>query len=550
MLKIAPEAFKYANATHAVMRSNRQPMWKIWRELADTYLPYRHPWLLSSAKNEVMELNSNYITDVGLKANRVQTAGLMNGITSPTRPWVKLGIGYDPARLSIPEKRWLYHTEVILHTVLARSNFYNTMAMEYFDVGLMGLGGMNIVEDYQDAVRVQRYNTGEFYVLYDHTGRLIAYSREIRKTLRDIIAEFGKDNLPLEMRAQVENPSSQNAKHTVYHFCARDIPGLTGFHSRREWKEIYWMTNQKDGEVLSLSSYREQAALFPRWSAELEYGNAPGIDALASMRELIQLILEKGAGIEKMVKPPMLYDMQLKNQAISMVPGGRTFIPNLANFLGAKPAYQIAIPVGELRADIQEVSESIRETFNNNLFTMISQLDTVRSSREIEARKEEKMVQLSHFLERFENETLDPGVRRVFNMCQRAGLFPDPPRSIANADIDIQYISILTVAQRALNTVPMERVLGLVGSVANVSPNVLDLINFDELIMVYGRDLAANPTMFNDEETVKALRAARQQQEAAMSATATASTMIDAARGLSETDVGGGVSALQKLINS
>ena len=60
---------------------------------------------------------------------------------------------------------------------------------------------------------------------------------------------------------------------------------------------------------------------------------------------------------------------------------------------------------------------------------MISQLDTVRSATEIDARREEKLVLLAHFLERFENEQLDPTINRVFNICQRAGLFPDAPES-------------------------------------------------------------------------------------------------------------------------
>lgn len=533
------------------LRAKRRPMWTIWRELAATYLPYRHPWLLNAQRSEQLSLNPDYITDVGLKAARVQTAGLMNGITSPTRPWVKLETDFGANRMTYAEKRWLFETTAIFHTLLSRSNFYHTMAMEYFDVGLMGMAGMEIFEDQQDVFRVQRYNTGEFYVRYDSFGRLEVYAQEVKKTLRSIVKEYGKENIPSKLHQALSNPASQESKYTVIQYCAREIDGLTGYHSRQPWKKIAWIEGpSEDGELLLITSHVEQPGIFPRWSAELDYGAAPGMDALASMRELIQLLLEKGAGLEKMVRPPMLYDSQLRNEPLSMIPGGRTFVPNLATFQGAKPAYSVALPIGELRADIQEVSESIRETFNNHLFNMISQLDTVRSSREIEERKEEKMVQMAHFLERFENEALDPGVVRMFNLAQRAGMFPDPPRSMANRPIDIQYISILTTAQRALNTIPIERVLGFVAQVASVRPDVLDLINFDEAVLVYGRDLAANPSIFNDDKAVLSVRQSRAQEAQAVAATTTASTLIDGAKTLSDTDVGGGVSALQKLISA
>ena len=179
---------------------------------------------------------------------------------------------------------------------------------------------------------------------------------------------------------------------------------------------------------------------------------------------------------------------------------------------------------------------------------MISQLDTVRSANEIDARREEKLVLLSHFLERFENEALDPDIERVFNICMRAGLFPDPPAEVRNNEIDIQYISILTTAQRALNTVPMERMLQAVGEVINVAPNVLDLINFDEYVYTYGRDIGVQPAIFNDTDQVAALRQARNEREQQAALMEQSGHIIDAARNLSETKVQGGANALERVL--
>jgi hypothetical protein len=536
------------------MRDKRRPMWSIWREITRTYLPYIHPWLLDTSKSEQLKLNPNYITSEGLIALRTQTAGLMNGITSPTRPWFTLGIGVDPAKLSIAARRYLYQCQTIMYNVLARSNFYNTMASSYFDLGLLNISGVQIFEDARDIVRFQRYNVGEFYVEYDEFGKLVRYAREISLTLERIKQRFGEENMPVSWQTQYKNEKARMSTRKLVHYVERK--GATQEQlphpaKRMDWHEVYWpQAESLDGEVMSVAGYREQPAMFPRWSAELEYGAAPAMDALADMRELGQLILKKGTGLEKMIDPPMLIDAALKNKPKSMIPGGRTYVPNLAEATGARPAYSINLPIQELRLDINDIKLSIREIFHNDLFKMISQLDTVRSATEIDARREEKLVLLAHFLERFENEQLDPTIERVFNICQRKGLFPDPPRDIAGAEIQVQYVSILTTAQRALNTVPMERLLAMVGQVANVEPSVLDIVNWDEFVYTYGNDIGSNPTILRDAEELKKRRSVREQQLEQVEATATAQTAIEGAKNLSETDVGGGANALQRLLAS
>ena len=109
----------------SVMRDARRPYWPIWRDLASTYLPYTHPWLLDGKKSETVSMNPHYVTSEGLIALRTQTAGLMNGITSPTRPWFSVGIGADTRLLSLPSLKWLSQVQGIMLSILARSNYYN-----------------------------------------------------------------------------------------------------------------------------------------------------------------------------------------------------------------------------------------------------------------------------------------------------------------------------------------------------------------------------------------------------------------------------------------
>ena len=51
-MKIPVEKHRTLKALFSSMQAKRRPMWPIWRELAAVYLPYTHPWLLNTQKNE------------------------------------------------------------------------------------------------------------------------------------------------------------------------------------------------------------------------------------------------------------------------------------------------------------------------------------------------------------------------------------------------------------------------------------------------------------------------------------------------------------------
>jgi len=533
------------------MREERRSRWPIMREVARTYLPFTMPWLLDKHKNETIRLNPSYISSVGLRALRVQTAGLMNGVTSPTRPWFKWTIGPNEDSLSWASKKWLAQVTQIHYAALKRTNYYQVAAERYFDMGLFNVAGSQIFEDRDRIFRLQRFNTGEFYVRYDQFGMVQCYAREFLLSLREIRDRFGEANLPPKLAQLVKNPTSLNGKHTIYHYVERGNKTGPFNHpaDRRPWREIYFCADDKEEGVLEISGYREAPATFPRWSADLVYGDCPAADALSDMRELIQILIKKGVALEKLVDPPMAFDDELRNQPHSTMPGGVAYIRNLSEAIGGRPLYQVQVPFQELRADIRDLSISIQEHFHNDLFRMISQLDTVRSATEIDARREEKLVLLAHFLERNENESLSIELDRTFSIMQRAGIFPDPPRELAGEELDIRYVSMLATAQRTMSTVPTERLLAFLGNVAGADPKVLDLVDFDEMTYAYASDIGAHPRIIRDTQALQAQRQAREMQNAQLEATATAATAIDGAQTLSQTDVGGGVNALQRLLS-
>lgn len=533
------------------MRQERHPWWTHWRKLADYYLPRRYVWLLSdNERRKVESFNPHILDGTGTQAARVLASGMMNGITSPSRPWfrTRLSSGLDD---ELDEARvWLDEVERRMLHIMAESNFYNALAVMYLDLSVFGTAAMSIYEDFDNVIHCTNHALGEYYLAQDAQHRVNMFGREFQYTYRQMIDEFGEENVSDRIR-EANNQGGQAMHNTVIvrHLIEPHNDKSVDLADHFAYREIFWEKSQQKGTVLAVRGYREFPLLAPRWelSGNDVYGSSPGMDALGDVVQLQHETKRKGQALDFMVRPPMVADIQLKHSPTALIPGGMTYVAG-QNSNGMQPAYQVNPPMQHLTLDIRDVQARIREIFHNDLFQMISQLETVRSATEIDARREEKLVLLGPVLERFENEALDPSISRIFNVMARSGLLPPAPPEMEGEDIEIQYVSILNAAQSALSAAPTERLLQVLANVGSVEPTAYHNIDFDTLIREYGKDVGAKAKIFNSEEEVQRRREQERQRAAVQEAAQAGGALAEGAKTLSETDVGGGANALQRLI--
>lgn len=549
MPQISEAEHKRLKQVMAELRNERQPFWSLWRDLANYYLPKRYVWLQSDKERRVRSAKNPFILDsTGTSAARVLAAGMMNGITSPSRPWFKLRVpGYDDDGGAVSQ--WGDEVARRMMWVMGESNFYNAMAVLYLDLVVFGSASLLIYEDDDTDIRCFNPALGEFYFGQNHRLMVDTFAREYQQSVKQLCTRFGEDALSDTNRIKYKKGGA-DALHQVEvsHLIEPNL-GESSVPKKFAYRETYWETGAKAGKVLAQRGFNELPGVFPRWecTANDSYGTSPGMDALADVIQLQQETKRKAQGLDKMINPPIVADVQLQHRPTALMPNGITYIAG-ANNVGAKPLYQINAPINDMTNDIRDVQQRIRETFFNQLFNMISQLDTVRSATEIDARREEKLVLLGSVLERFENEALDPAIDRIYNIMARRGLLPEAPPEIAGSGIEVQYVSILSTAQRAVAAGPTERWLGLIGNLAAIVPGALDIPDFDALVRNYGLDIGVEARNMNTQEEVAAIRASKEQQMQQQQLLETAPALAEGAQTLSETDVGGGSNALQQLL--
>ncbi len=272
------------------------------------------------------------------------------------------------------------------------------------------------------------------------------------------------------------------------------------------------------------------------------------MDALGDIKQLMVMEKRLAQAIEKVVNPPMVADAVLRNEPATLIPGGVTYIPQGAQNVGFKPAYEIKPDIPAMVNAIAKVEGRIKATFFEDLFLMISQLDTVRTATEIAERKEEKMLMLGPALERLHDELLRPAIERTWEIMQRNRLLPPPPPALAPGQfVAVEFISTLAQAQKAVATAAIERVFGFAGNIAAIKPDIMDSLDADEALREYSDMVGAPPKIVVDPRKVAQLRAARAQQQQQQLALQSGLAAAQGAKTLADTDVGGGMNALQRM---
>lgn len=551
---IAIDEHQKKKALFAMMQSERNYFWQYWRDLADFLLPTRYVWLQSAPEIRISRRNSMILDSTGTIAARTLASGMMNGITSPARPWFKLrisGVDYD----AFPEVAiWTDEVEKRMLRVMAESNFYNAMAVLYLDLVVFGTACGLIYESPTSVIHCYNPALGEFYLTQSSEHKVNGIAREFTYKVHQVVQEFGLENCSDNVKNKYQQGGG-NLMHDIkiVHLITENTISPSGTYGsigkQFRFRECYWEDGAPLGQLLRERGYFDFPAITPRWelSANDVYGSSPGMDALGAIIQLQHETKKKAQALDKLVSPPVLVDISLEHRPTALLPNGITYVPRLDANSGARPIYTVNPPLGEMTMDIRDIQTRIREIFHNELFQMISQLDTVRSATEIDARREEKLVLLGPVLERFENEALDPAIQRIFGIMDRQGLLPPPPEGL-EGQIEIQYVSILSAAQSAVGTAPTERLLGLIGNLVSVFPDAGMIPNIPELLRDYAVDIGVKQKNIRSREEVAAQMEAQNQAVEGQAMMDQVQQGADTARLLSETDVGGGANALQRML--
>lgn len=546
----------------------RNSWWYLnWVNLSIFLQPKRSIWLTQNSggtpspgnMTRGRQINSAILNPTATMASRTCSAGLVTGLASPSKDWLNI-VTTSNVVIDDEGKVWIDTTKQRLYTILANSNFYKAFAQMCGDLVDYGTSVTIIYEDIKDVVRLYNPALGEYGLTVDATNRRDGLYRRFVLTTSQIVGFFKLENCPQTVKTAWEQKGGQtNQEFSIVHAIEPnyDTPACPKIPGAFTWREVYWVYGQESGYPLSKKGFLERpfvASVFSDQSND-PYGRGLGMDALPDIVQLQVMTERLAEAIEKQVRPPLVADYSLKNQPSSSLPGQVTYADIKGGNVGMKSMYDVTPDIRGMVELIKEIEARIQKMFFVDIWLMLNEQPHDRQTAfETAQRLVEKLQQIGVTLENIIMDLKDI-MKRVFAICMRKGMFPKMPDSLKGVNLDLEFISILVLAQKGANTGGIERIASFVGNLIQAFPSAGDMLNTDSAIRTMSEMLDNPQSILNDQKTIDGIRQQRQQAQAAQQkmqaqqhVAQTAGVAATAAQTLSQTQVGQGQNALQTLI--
>ena len=512
------------------METERSSFITHYKDLGD-FLAVRRVRLSTTDVNRGDKRYSNILDNTGLLAVRTLRAGMMAGVTSPSRPWFRLTTQDQDVSELEAVKVWLHTVTKRMEWVFLKSNLYNSLPIVYGDLGVFATAAMLIEQDLTgEVIRTTPLAIGSYCLGQDKKRNVCTLVRDFQMTVRQIVEEFGMEegskvidwtNISGFVQQQWEQGYRETWIQVTHIIHPNDDWDPDKFAPKyKRYRSVYYercvVGQDKDNFVernqkfLSDSGYDRFTLLAPRWekTGEDVYGTScPGMEALGDVKQL--QVSEKRIlqAIEKSINPPLTGPSALKSTKTSILPGDITYNDELEGRKGFRPVYQIDPRINEMEAKQAQVRERINRAFYADLFLMLAQSDRREiTAREVEERHEEKLLALGPVLEQLNADLLNPLIKITFGFMKAQGLIPDMPEEMRGQPLKIEYVSVMAQAQKLVGIYAIERFTGFIMSMAEAVPEILHKFDADQTVDIYGDRIGLDPGVIRTDEAVAQIR--------------------------------------------
>jgi head-to-tail connecting protein len=521
-----------------------------WRELGDFLMPRRMRFQVSD-KNKGDRRNQNIIDSTPRFSARTLQSGLHAGLTSPARPWLRLTTPDENLAEYPTVKAWLHEVTQRMLAIFLKSNLYNALPTLYGDMSVFATAAMAVLEDSKDMMRAYSYPIGSYAIGLDARGVASTFLRDYSPTVRQVVEDFGVvpgttdidwRNISRSVKDRWDRGDYESAVEVTWLVLPNiDYNPKATLDPRRAkpFRSCHFERGRESDVFLRLGGFREFPVLVPRWdvTAEDVYGtDCPGVTAIGDVKSLQIMHRRSAKAIDKALDPPLQGPTSLRTQKTSLLPGDITYLNEGREGQGLRPIHEVQLAgVAAIEQKIRDTQYRIQRAFYEDLFLMMARADSVPgqpvTAREIEERHEEKLLALGPVLERTNDELLDPLIDRTFAMMLDKGTVPPPPDELAGMDLKVEYISLMSQAQKLVGVVGQDRFLQSVTMLAQTFPDVRHKVNVFYAVDTYANMLGVAPKLVLPDDTARqtldAERQALAEQQRAEQLKHTAGAMRD-----------------------
>jgi hypothetical protein len=486
-------------------------------------------------------------------AIRMAVAFFFSGMTPPTEQWFRLADSDKEINELLEVAEFYHKTTEILHKDFGNGNFYTAIEQVYYDELTYSRSNIFVDQDFEDIFHFTHIPCGQYYIDTDGKGRVSDSYREFMMRARDMLDEFGEENLSEEVKSMMSGGQTGgqqvNVLHVIERNTGRDVTKQD--NQNMPWNSIYYEINGNDDnqKPLKKSGYRSKPNAVPRYnvSSGERYGNGPGDMALGDAKELQSYMKKLKLAVAKDLQPPMLAPSGV---VVDTGPDDVTeYDKTSANTRPIEPLYRVTTDISKILALIIDLQDRIRKVYFNDLFfSQAEARDPKKTATQVRAEQRELLRLLGPITQRMTPELLKPLILRCFDIELDMGRLPDIPEILQGREIKIEIISSITKAQELSVIAPIEELIISISQMAGAWPEVLDKFDAVQAVDVIAKASGIDPSLVRPDEVFEELQKIKMQAAIQEKQTEAAGQTIEGAKQLSETNLGTD-NALNAIIN-
>jgi hypothetical protein len=420
-------------------------------------------------------------------AHEIATNGMYSGLTPPSRPWHRTQFQDEDLNEWGPAKKFMDRLERRRNAELRKSNFYSAMHSSYAE----SIGFANTLvylrELDEGGFVFRTFTFGEYWWSRSATGRVDTVYRTEWMSAKKMLDDFGEDKCSRQVKESLRNNRPFDCYEILHAVEPRTVRDVTKKDAANKPFQSIWMETGNEKKVLREGGFDDFPYACAVWllvGADNYGSGSPGFRKLPDIKQLQDMEESCLMAVHRELDPPIQAPPSMKGQPIRRNSGGITYHDGQADGLKRLYEFKFDIQAGEMKSEA--IRQRIFKGFYNDLFLMITNSEArgqpVTATQILEMQGE-KMLQLGPFIERQEDELLDPIVTFVTSrMLQRPWVYglPMPPEEIYGQQYKIEYISLLAQAQRMIGIRAIDDTLTFATAGAQVNPEILDVYDLDE----------------------------------------------------------------------
>jgi len=520
-------------AEYQQLIANREDWIPEVQNVSDWLLPGRGIYNLGVMKPPKRTIISPKIVNPkGKQAFEVLISALKEGITPSTRPWFESSFKDRRLRAIKPLTVWLYEAKHALMSEMRSANFYGVIKNYYKEICGFGTGAIFVGPGTkQIPLHYHVLTFGEYAIGTNQFGIVDRLYRTLFKNFHQLYEQFG-DKLP---KTLLEKYESRDATLDYWYTVVEgvvpekfmDMPFTRFFILQCDSDSKYDggvnLQFPKKGNKYPEFLHVEGAHEFPYPTTRFdtigsdEYGSSPGMEAVATIKRLQEVVKSNSIAYHKSIRPPLNVPVHMRGQ-VRTYPDAMNYYIDPAQIITS--AYDTRFDHRSAAVMEDSLDKTLQEIFYNDVFLTASRDPNASplKAAQVQNWDAERFIRIGPTLERMFYEGITPIVTRSFNLLYRAGKLPPLPEEYQNVKpvIELELTSILAQMMKSLSAAPVNEFLQMVGAVAQYKQDVLDIPDFDSIVYDYADIKGVNPKHLaggKDLKNVRANRAAAQQAE-------------------------------------